>query len=169
MVHTVPTKGRISSVVGRAPKDPHKSKLVRRNILREADNIYPLCLEEKETDSHLLIHCRLVRPLWLIAMEAWSISMALPSDPSCLMSMWLQTPICGKFKRNVWKSYFFATIWVVWNSRNDIVLNGGGWDATSISRRIKLHVGIWMKLWLSTDQYHLEDIVRIFDHLPNLG
>ena len=146
-----------------------RDRLVHIGVLGAAENICPLCMEEKETDGHLLIHCRVTYPLWLLALRVWNISMVLPNDPACLMVSWLKAPIRGKFMRNAWKTFYFATISTIWSTRNNIIFEGGTWDATSVTRSIKTQVGHWMKLWNSSSYYAPSDIERVFEHLFQLG
>ena len=48
-------------------------RLVRKGILPNDANICALCLDDKESDSHLLIHCPRVYPLWLYALSVWNV------------------------------------------------------------------------------------------------
>ena len=145
-----------------------RGRLVRKGILAESLNVCPICREEEETDSHLLIHCKYVHPLWQQVLNFWKIPMALPNDPFILWQLWRATPIRGRLMRKIWTTIFHAITSTVWYTKNDIIFAGGTWNAQVIEFRVKYQVGAWIKIWNPSFTYAPEVVARLFDHIYRL-
>ena len=143
-----------------------RDRLARKGILQESQNVCPLCHSDKETASHLFIHCRLSHVLWTVAFEAWGVQLAVPGSPISLLRMWLHTPVRGKLKRKLWKMAFFAIIWV---ARNGVIFDGGHWSSRAVSFKFKILLGSWIKICNPEFQYAPGEVARVFNHLSFLG
>ncbi|KAF5177486.1 hypothetical protein FRX31_032930 [Thalictrum thalictroides] len=51
---------------------------------------------------------------------------------------------------DIWAILPYATLWTIWQTRNDVIFNGGTWDTNRVIQRIKATVWGWLNMSLKS-------------------
>ncbi|PNT77753.1 hypothetical protein BRADI_1g68395v3, partial [Brachypodium distachyon] len=102
----------------------------------------PLCDQEEESISHLLLGCVLARQVWDTLFSAWGHRECVPSAGACLRDWWSTL----SFQRRARKDFRTATtlvLWTIWCHRNDVVFNGASPSVQKMLFIILEELGRW--------------------------
>lgn len=110
--------------LGRMSLEGYKQGLLWwRDIGRvtEGDNLLcPLCGQQNETSTHLLLSCSIAYRVWQIFYAWLGFQQSFPNN--CLEHFWQHYGLCGWRKlRMVWMGMWMAVLWLIWLHRNAIV------------------------------------------------
>ncbi|XP_071740203.1 uncharacterized protein [Rutidosis leptorrhynchoides] len=122
---------------------PVKELLSYRHCLRdETDDKCGWCGDYVESIDHLLLHCSWSFKVWRALFNWWNISWTMPSSILEFSSDWCYG--MGIKVGRFWRLISPATIWSIWNARNELVFNASYicWAVTV--NRIKAKVFQWL-------------------------
>lgn len=122
---------------------PTSSNLVSRGIvLSNGYNLCRFCNAELETTSDLFLHCRFSYFVWMFVYNWIRLDTALTGN---LKDLLLQHSglISGRASNEVWRMFWFATIWSIWLHRNDLIFKQGTLDFDNVTELIKIKVWSW--------------------------
>jgi hypothetical protein len=115
---------------------PTRDNLRRRGVVSMEGALCPLCNEEVETACHLFLHCRKTAMIWYDLYRWLGVVSVL--SPSVPMSYAVMVG-CGsnKKRRKGFSIIWLASLWVLWNARNDVVFNNALFDGPKVVDSIK--------------------------------
>ena len=90
----------------------------------------------------------------------WGLNLVLHQEPVAVLLAWQQA-LPNKCSTEVWNMSFFAIIWSIWLSRNDMVFNGIDFDFLQITDTIKFRLAIWLKAKWPDCPNTISDIVSL--------
>lgn len=116
--------------------------VLSRNLIQEGqDVVYPHCSLHSETACHLFLHCQFSLQVWSGILEWWHISWVCPRSLLNLWVWWVENSF-KNWEKHLWETTFFATIWLIWLARNNLVFNGVVPKAKDIENLIKTRVAM---------------------------
>jgi hypothetical protein len=122
---------------------PTKANLALRNVLGpEVQPLCGLCNRVEESALHLFLHCDVASAVWLKLMWWLDCSFILPPNLFVHWECWHGGERDKKVKRGkgvIW----LATIWVLWNTRNDKVFNDANVKVDVIVEEVKVLAWKW--------------------------
>jgi hypothetical protein len=83
---------------------------------------YLWCVSERETSTHLFLHCEMARGVWLRLMRWKNHFFLIPPNLFIHWECWSAGGYHKKSRRG-WRLIWHATIWVIWKARNDRLFN----------------------------------------------
>jgi hypothetical protein len=76
-----------------------------------------LCKKNKEIINHFLIHCEYTSDLWLLVLNTFGVSWAMPNNVQEWLHYW-KIHGQGHSQEAIWKVIFVLLIWSIWRERN---------------------------------------------------
>ena len=120
--------------------------LRKRRIMSEAiSDTCVLCGKEKETITHLFLHCEFASCIWQSFFKKCGISWCLPRALSELMEAWRSGPFKG-VGLILWRLIPFSILWSIWKERNNRIFNGKSKDREDIVFMIVLKIAKWASI-----------------------
>ena len=104
----------------------------------------PLCNEEDESVDHLFIQCRLAWKIWSKGMGWWGVQGCITKSMVEWAAGWGSLCPSRECKR-AWSSLFFATVWTIWEVRNNKVFNNGESEMSLALDSIQFRIAWWFK------------------------
>ncbi|KAI8568450.1 hypothetical protein RHMOL_Rhmol02G0200400 [Rhododendron molle] len=100
-----------------------RSVLLGSNLILEGQSsLCPLCSLVLETPQHLFLHCLFSWGVWSQILEWWRVQWVCPESLHNLLRWWMDNRFRNLEKR-LWEATFFATLWSLWQVRNEFVFN----------------------------------------------
>ncbi|XP_071693764.1 uncharacterized protein [Rutidosis leptorrhynchoides] len=119
-----------------------KEVLSRRHILPPNQSILCIwCMNNVEGVDHLLLHCKWSSAIWMDLFRWWNIRLVIPGSIVDFSFDWFYG--MGIKASRFWKLIGPTTIWAIWISRNDIVVNKKFTCRSIVVRNIKLKAFLW--------------------------
>ncbi|XVE77291.1 hypothetical protein DITRI_Ditri13aG0050600 [Diplodiscus trichospermus] len=121
-----------------------RSNLAKRGLMQWSEALCPFCRMELESSEHLFISCELVWRIWSYGIKLWGLSRVVSKDFRRLFLAWFEAfsmTVCDR----VWKMIFFAVVWTIWLSINDVVFNGKSVSLDQVFDSSKLRLIHWVK------------------------
>ena len=97
------------------------------------------CKVETESVVHLFFSCRFFWSIWMLYGSSWDLSWVFHTEPVAFFLAW-QEALPVNYGNKLWKMAFFAIIWSIWLTRNDMVFNGKVLDLRQILNIINLRI-----------------------------
>ncbi|GMI91917.1 hypothetical protein HRI_002861000 [Hibiscus trionum] len=137
-------------------KIPIKLELIKRGVLPQNDDLYPVCKVSAETIPHLFCHCYCAWKLWSKWCRVWKVCIVMPANVRELLFQWKNVgPKC--LNSQVWMMSFFSFTWTIWKCRNETVFKGYKVDPDQIFDLCVVRLLWWCKArwpdgdWVTTD------------------
>lgn len=107
------------------------------------------CREHPEPTPHLFFSYRVIYNIWLSCNNWIGNQGALPREG---MAHFHQHVLMCKSKKvnGMWKTIWFAKIWIVWLSINAFIFNAKAIDVEEICRLIKWRAWLWLRARVTT-------------------
>ncbi|KAJ9188986.1 hypothetical protein P3X46_000330 [Hevea brasiliensis] len=116
-----------------------RGRLSSINIISPSQSGFPLCSDASESVSYLFLHCYHSWRLWNWFFSWWDLKFCLPKTVDALLNQW-NSLYYGNFQRKFWLNLFYAIVWSLWLSRNDMVFNNKETDTISLCSLILVRV-----------------------------
>ena len=97
-------------------------KILSMDQLRRRDFIVvngcPFCLQDKETATHLLVHCNYAHTVWVSILRMFDMCWVMPCSIKEFFEQWV---FRGKSVRGhiLWRLSLYAGLWKLWIERNN--------------------------------------------------
>lgn len=114
---------------------------LERRGMDHPDNC-PLCDQEPETISHLLLRCVVARQIWWKILCKWGAIQWLPDEHSTIAEWWEDIHLRGKARRSLATSVTLV-LWVIWKHRNNIVFEGDSPNYTRVLSNVSAEGRVW--------------------------
>ncbi|KAL4183133.1 hypothetical protein AMTRI_Chr11g153710 [Amborella trichopoda] len=101
-----------------------------------------MCLNEKETNPHLFIHCQIVLQLWSRIIQLFEISWITPPSILALTSCSFESN-WPKSGRILWKAALDATVWTIWLERTSRIFRGIKIELPALFHKVTSMVIFW--------------------------
>ena len=121
-----------------------------------------MCLENKETIDHLLLHCSKTRTLWELLFTLVGVSWVMPSSVRETLLSW-HGSFLGKKRRKVWSAAPLHIFWTVWKTRNRLAFKD---NELSIQR---LKYSFILSLWSKAKLFIVECLQSLVNFIDWLG
>ncbi|XP_058746904.1 uncharacterized protein LOC131619879 [Vicia villosa] len=132
---------------------PSKDQLVRRNILhREEDKMCVMCSGEYEDLVHLSFLCPFAKNVWIMIGLWLDIMLDVSVAGHLHLAHFLQV-LKGRIKRKKLCLIWLTTVWVIWNSRNNIIFNNSPLVLDDVITSIKSVSWIWLSVGSSKSPF----------------
>uniref|UniRef100_A0A8R7PEW2 Reverse transcriptase zinc-binding domain-containing protein n=1 Tax=Triticum urartu TaxID=4572 RepID=A0A8R7PEW2_TRIUA len=82
----------------------------------------PLCDQEPETISHLLLGCVFARQVWSAITGNWGKPQWTPTHGAKLVQWWTSLNVETRMRKEAW-TVITLVAWTIWKHRNDVVFN----------------------------------------------
>lgn len=126
------------------------SSLKIRNVLPEEGTLLCVaCGRNDESVLHLFLHCELAIKVWLDLMRWLGGGFIIPPNLFIHWECWKEEGANKNIRKGrglIW----LATIWVLWNARNDKIFKGVNYGVESILDTIKVMSWRWTMAWMKT-------------------
>ena len=104
----------------------------------------PLCKSDEESIDHLFLHCKRAAEIWSICMAWWGVSWCVSNCLPEWAAGWFG--LCPLVRQGrAWNALFFAIIWTIWESRNNMVFRNSDLVVSHAIDIIKFRVAWWFK------------------------
>jgi hypothetical protein len=122
---------------------PTRSNLLYRGIDVNGGNVMCThCHGMEEAELHLFLFCEFAMRVWKSIFRWLGIVLVIPPNLSLLFDCF--TAAAGsKKERKGYSLIWHATVWTIWNSRNNVIFSNGVIDAEEVSDAIKLLSWRW--------------------------
>ncbi|KAK2648312.1 hypothetical protein Ddye_015801 [Dipteronia dyeriana] len=117
---------------------------VLRRFGMSVDMDCKLCNNGKESMNHVFLYCIWTWKLWTTCMNRWNVVFCSNGDNKGWWENWVGMVPATKYLR-AWEVMFYAVVWTVWESRNQVIFNDketNVWQAIDI---VKFRVAWWFK------------------------
>ncbi|PNT60672.1 hypothetical protein BRADI_5g03159v3 [Brachypodium distachyon] len=123
-------------------------RLSRRGLPHPAS--CPLCDQEPESISHLLLGCVAARQVWALILHRWGLPLWLPGIEENLQS-WCSARISPERSRKDVNIGITLVCWCTWRHRNAVVFEGARPDFRTVLRLLDLEGVAWTRAGLLKD------------------
>jgi len=117
---------------------PTRVNLAARGVLgEESSRSCVLCGVRDETEVHLFLHCEEVQRVWKRIMCWLHCNFIIPNNLLVQLECWSKEVSNKKLRQGFWLIWY-ASLWVIWIVRNDIIFNNGTFDVDEVVEKIKV-------------------------------
>ncbi|KAK2647272.1 hypothetical protein Ddye_022467 [Dipteronia dyeriana] len=104
----------------------------------------PMCEGDIESIDHVFLVCNWANKVWRECMGWWNIFSCSSSSIKDWVMVW--NALCpSKSVNRTWNILFFAIVWTIWESRNEVVFHGLVASHQKALNTIKFCVALWFK------------------------
>ncbi|XVF82519.1 hypothetical protein PTKIN_Ptkin16aG0055800 [Pterospermum kingtungense] len=121
-----------------------KVELRKRGLLQDHNDFCVICNKESESVQHLFFQYHFSWRIWSRWLSLWGVAWCAPLGPIPFFQAWMETLPTGVCDR-LWKMSFFAIVWSIWLSRNDVIFNRGAVIFDDLIQIMLLRVAMWTK------------------------
>ncbi|XVE88638.1 hypothetical protein DITRI_Ditri19aG0085600 [Diplodiscus trichospermus] len=121
-----------------------RSNIAKRGLMQWSEALCLFCRLEVESPEHLFISCVVVWRIWSHWIELWGLSWVIPKDFRRLFLGWFDA-LPKTVYDQLWKMVFFAIVWTIWLTKNDVVFNDKGVSVEQVIDSSKLKLVHWVK------------------------
>ncbi|KAK2661626.1 hypothetical protein Ddye_000200 [Dipteronia dyeriana] len=128
------------------------------------DLVCKMCNKEIETQNHSFIHCDWAWKVWLQGFNWWGVEIIPNRDVKGWWESWrglCPTPRKGR----IWNLQFLATMWTIWEMRNDALFRGKEVCVMKVVDMVKFRMVWWYKHYGSGSK---ESVDMLLLHLTDL-
>ncbi|WOG87927.1 hypothetical protein DCAR_0207160 [Daucus carota subsp. sativus] len=101
-----------------------------------------LCGIERESREHLFWNCYLVRKVWIIFYDWWSLNRNVMNGHGDLLL--LLRCLKGVALREAWHTSVIALLWTIWLARNERIFSKQDWNEEKLTWLIKTRAFEWL-------------------------
>lgn len=123
-------------------------------IQNEEEAFCKFCSLQLESVDHLLLHCDPVWQLWAKILDWWGVRWATPKTLVDLFLWWKDWNMKND-KKVIREVIPMATLWTIWNLRNNLFLEEKAPDWNGTSDLLKIRVALWVKSKMGGNVYRL--------------
>ena len=114
-----------------------------------------LCSCEEETVNHILLHCRVVRVLWEIALVLFGIQWVFPETVKEVLFSWRGGPFVGKKWKKIWKFIQLCIFWTVWKEMNRLGFREGSLAVQKLKNSFVCNLWSWARVYIGEESSSL--------------
>lgn len=118
-----------------------------------------LCNADKESCDHLFVTCSESWKIWAEWCRLWGIMWISPGNVKELFFVWNKWQLV-RLDARIWKMGFFAMVWSIWKSRNEIVFQGKKWNKDQVLELARIRVAYWANAKWPKDYPYVLDVYR---------
>lgn len=122
---------------------PTSVNLACRNVPLESV-ICKGCEKEEETTDHLFFRCAKFASAWYSVLKWWKLSGPMQGGCKDHFLQFSGLIIGNKKQRKMWTTIWFAVIWVIWSTRNNVIFSGKVVEVSELIEMIKLKTWLWI-------------------------
>ncbi|GAU42324.1 hypothetical protein TSUD_25500 [Trifolium subterraneum] len=120
-----------------------RQNLFRRHVIRDLSNTSCVfCENTIESVDHLFITCELSSSVWYSVVRWLGVQFVLPRGIIGLFELFLEIGV-GRRAYLGWLLIWHVVIWLIWNSRNDLIFARGTSSVDFLVERVKLFSWKW--------------------------
>ena len=103
-----------------------------------------MCKSMEESADHLFLHCKWAIDVWRQCMGWWGVYWCCSKTLVDWALGWFG--LCSKPSQGrAWNTLFFATVWTIWECRNQVILRNSDQGVGQAVDMIKIRVVWWFK------------------------
>lgn len=125
---------------------PTLDNLVSRGVLQgNTNSLCSGCHLAMETVSHLFFECKLYSDMWIQLLHWVGVQAAMHNVCSQHLSQFLGLCSFSKEKVAAWQCLWFAGLYGIWLSRNNLIFNHKEVRTTEIVKQVKIKAWTWIR------------------------
>ncbi|WOH15395.1 hypothetical protein DCAR_0934933 [Daucus carota subsp. sativus] len=101
-----------------------------------------LCGIEEESRAHLFWNCYLVRKVWIVFLDWWSLNRNVMNGHGDLFLLF--RCLKGVALREAWHTSVIALLWTIWLARNERIFSKQDWNEEKLVWLIKIRAFEWL-------------------------
>ncbi|GAU45061.1 hypothetical protein TSUD_198490 [Trifolium subterraneum] len=122
---------------------PSRPNLLRRRVIRDhRDSFCAFCGASLKSVDHLFVTCDSISPVWYSLFRWLGFRFVSPPSISSVFQGFLGFRV-GRKIRLEWLLIWHATVWTIWNSRNDVIFARGTVSVESLVDKVKFSSWKW--------------------------
>jgi hypothetical protein len=104
-----------------------------------------MCKRSGESVDHLLLHCEVVREVWIFLLRSFGVSWVFPATVSALLCGWYNC--WGKHSSLIWNLVPHCIMWTIWWERNGRTFDDKEHPVGKIIERVMGSLYDWASAW----------------------
>lgn len=118
--------------------------LLKRNLSVQNAQCRGCNKDHIETTNHLFFRCELFSAVWYECLHWWGFQSPLFDSCKVHYFHFLGILLGSKEQRDIWELVWYATIWVIWNARNELLFKEKQVVISELMEQIKLKTWLWV-------------------------